>query len=179
MSTLGQIGDQCPLRMAKLRWVAQILLDALEGRCIAHSLFIKDSKLLVRIRLPSTFHCACHEYILQSPDYNHKSERSIYPSNPFTMLSHSASSGSRQTGLNGLCRILEDPQPFSATTKILNRRLTALQVGRLKVLIFRRAGAGFTAELTVEITQLVQQNLFRRREVRVRKRGLGNGVARG
>jgi hypothetical protein len=40
----------------------------------------------------------------------------------------------------------EDPQPFlSATTKILNRRLTALQVGRLKVLILRRAGAGFTA----------------------------------
>src|SRR5271166_6001282 len=65
---------------------------------------------------------------------------------------------------------------------ILSPCLTRSQVGRLKVLIFRRAGAGFPAEHTVEEAEILQQTLFAgwaKRQVRVGKRGFANRKARG
>src|ERR1035441_8924433 len=53
------------------------------------------------------------------------------------------------------------------------------QVGRLEVLIFLRAAAGFTAEAVVKVAELLQQHLFAGCQVRIGKRGLGNGEARG
>jgi hypothetical protein len=60
---------------------------------------------------------------------------------------------------------------------ILSRSL--IWVGRLKVCIFRRAGAGFTAEAVVKQAERFQHALFAGCQVRVGKRGLGNGVASG
>src|ERR1039457_1327533 len=60
---------------------------------------------------------------------------------------------------------------------ILSRSL--IWVGRLKVCIFRRAVAGFTAEAVVKRAERFQHALFAGCQVRVGKRGLGNGVASG
>src|ERR1035438_3013969 len=53
------------------------------------------------------------------------------------------------------------------------------QVGRLEVLIFRRAGAGVTAEAVIKQAERFQQALLAGGQVRIGKRGLGNGEARG
>ena len=59
-------------------------------------------------------------------------------------------------------------QPFlNASTKNTQYRLTAPQVGRLKVCIFRRASAGFTAEVVVVVAELVQQKLFADYQLRI------------
>src|ERR1035441_7716608 len=58
-------------------------------------------------------------------------------------------------------------------------QVPCLYVGRLEILIFRRAGAGLTAELMVKVAELLDQRFFAGCQVGIGKLGLSNRKARG